>query len=256
MNLKTAISGGSFLPLSGKPAKSLVVILHGYGGNGQSLFHTLAPVRSAYPDLAFAVPNGPFLLNEDSFAWIRLSVPILPKQLWDGAVLVTPLLDDYINKELKLLGLNNNQLILIGFSQGAIMALHIGLRRETAPSAVIALSGYSVGQHYLNEIISIPPVYLISGVQDTIVTPSFVAETGKALADHGINVHTTMIVGLGHSINQAVIDTLNETLENVFQNRGCCLMSNRDIKFFSAIISLLPWFVSHETKLLQSKLPN
>lgn len=218
MKTTAEISGHTILPLSGKPAKGLIVLLHGYGGTGSGLYRSLASLRAHYPEMAFAVPDGPFLLYENSFAWIRLTFPIDPQALWEGVTLVAPQLNEYIDHELGLLELNNDHLILMGFSQGAIMALHIGLRRENAPWAVIAMAGFLVGEQHLEEIISKPPVYLISGDSDEVVTPAVVAASGRALMDHGIKVHQTLVNGLGHKINQQVLEDISEILDGFYDH--------------------------------------
>lgn len=216
MKLTPEISGHTFLPSSGNQPGGLVVLLHGYGGTGMGLYQSLSRLRTEYPELAFAVPNGPFTLFDNAFAWIRLAFPIVEEELWNGAVAAAPLLNEYIDHELALLGLNDQQLMLIGFSQGSIMALHIGLRRKTAPLAIVALSGFLVGPQHLNEISAKPPVYLIGGDADEVVTPAVIYASRKALLDYGVEVKTTLIDGLGHKINQAMFNKVAEAMANFY----------------------------------------
>ncbi len=212
----TILSGKTFLPLSGNEARGLVVLLHGYAGNATGLFRALAPLREQFTDLAFAVPNGPFRLADNSFAWIKLTFPINAEQVWNGAVLAAPILNNYTDQELRALNLTGDQLILMGFSQGAIISMHIGLRRKTAPLSVIALAGFLAGEQHLDEITSRPPVYLISGGADMVVTPEMIASTAKALAGHGVEVHTSLVEGLGHTISQKVLEQAGEALSAVW----------------------------------------
>jgi phospholipase/carboxylesterase len=215
MNTTTTISGKTFLPLSGNDARVLIVLLHGYGGNAAGLFRALAPLRTEFPDFAFAIPNGPFPINESTYAWIKLQFPIIMEQVWEGAVLAAPALNNYIDPELSILTLTPDQLILTGFSQGAIMALHIGLLRKIAPLGIIALAGFLAGEKHLCEAISKPPVYIISGYDDAVASPAITTATSLALHDHGIDVHQTLVKGLGRAINDKVITEINKALNSL-----------------------------------------
>src|ERR1700744_5296779 len=192
------ITGHTLPPLSGNAPKALLVLLHGYGGNGHYLFQALSSLRDQFPDVAIAIPDGPVQLEKDVYAWIKLSFPIQGEQLWKGAEGARPDLINYITAELDILGLKENQLILLGFSQGAIMALHTGLRLKTDPLGIIALSGFLAGEDNIGSIRSRPPVYLINGDMDTIVLPGKVDTTELALSKAGIEVHHTLIKGTGH----------------------------------------------------------
>jgi phospholipase/carboxylesterase len=218
-NTKTII-GYTKMPLSGKKPRGLLVLLHGYGGNGHHLFRALSSLREQFPDFAIALPDGPIELNINVHAWIKLSFPIVEEQLWNGAVETAPLLEGYITKELQNLGLKENQLILLGFSQGSIMSLHVGLRLKSAPMAIIALSGFLVGAEKLGSITSRPPVYLINGDIDTVVMPSEVIKTKQALENSGIEVHHKIIKRVGHVIDQTVLETIVTIINQLTEGKS------------------------------------
>nr|WP_311925222.1 hypothetical protein [Microvirga sp. 3-52] len=67
-----------------------------------------------------------------------------PREFWSGVTYAAPKLDAFLDRELAQYSLPASQLGLVGFSQGAMMALHIGLRREPALAAIIGYSGLLV----------------------------------------------------------------------------------------------------------------
>jgi|694.fasta_scaffold72452_2 phospholipase/carboxylesterase len=196
----------------GRPAQGLVVLLHGYGSNGSDLWNAFAFLRQKFPELAFAAPDGPFQLQPGAFAWVKLSLPLNRQQLENGVIAGTPALQEYIDAELQQLGLAQDQLILIGFSQGAIMSLHIGVRRAAPPKAIIALAGFLVAKDKLFEAQSAPPVYLIIGEADEIVKAEQVKETEDALSRSGVPINTTLIPGLGHWVDERVFRKISDIL--------------------------------------------
>lgn len=220
MDIINKITGDILLPSSGNPPKALLVLLHGYGGNGHRLFLPLSQLRTEFPDLAIAIPDGPVLLDKGAHAWIRLSFPIDEEELWKGAGKAGLELRNYIITTLDAVGLKEDQLILLGFSQGAIMAMHLGLRMNNTAMAVIALSGFLVGEEHLGSLTSRPPVYLINGDMDKIVLPGKVNTTKEALNKAGINVYHTLINGLGHSIDKAVVKKIGSIIDRVIRTKA------------------------------------
>jgi phospholipase/carboxylesterase len=210
------ITGQIILPASGKQPKALVVLLHGYGGNGINMFYMLSDIQKMCPDVAIAIPDGPFILGMEAFAWVKLTFPIRLEQVWEGADSIAKDMDEFYSHELGKLGLHEKDLMLIGFSQGGIMALHTGLRRKEAPVGIISISGFLVGERHLGEITSRPPVYLIGGERDMVVTPDEIARSESELIVAGVSVEKKIIPGLAHGISKEVIDQVLEILKASF----------------------------------------
>lgn len=210
------ISGKTYLPADGAPATGLLVLLHGYGGNGKGFYSSIQKITQQFPNLAIAVPDGPFKISNNGFAWIELSFPIEEEQLWNGAQKMTSGLNAYIKSELNTLGLDRSKLILAGFSQGTIMALHAGLRSEISPIAIIGMSGFLVGTGHILEKRNDTSVYLIGGDSDAIVPPSKIAETEVFLKSNGVNVQKDILNGLSHSIDSKVIDLIVKIVRQFF----------------------------------------
>src|SRR3954451_14673767 len=132
-------------PRSGGRAKQLVVFLHGYGADGTDLIEIGREWQRWLPDASFVAPNAPELLQGQPMGrqWFSLTFRD-PHERWRGVNHAGPGLDTFINNELGRLGLPASRLALVGFSQGTMMALHIGLRRAQAPAAILGYSGLLV----------------------------------------------------------------------------------------------------------------
>lgn len=210
----------SFKPLSGGKPRKLVIMLHGYGSDGNDLIG-LAPVLAPIlPDAEFLSPNAPQRceMGPYGYQWFGLSA-FTPAALLAGAREAYPALDALIDGALAARGLADSDLALLGFSQGTMMALHTGLRREKPIAGIIGFSGALVGAHLLSqEARSRPPVLLVHGDADPVVPFAALAEAEAALAAAGIPVKTQPCPGIGHGIDEtglrAAAAFLAENLRN------------------------------------------
>jgi len=198
------LSGPSQRPASGK-ARQLVVLLHGYGSNGDDLI-SLAPFfAQALPEAEFLSPNAPFPceMSPFGFQWFGLE-DRTPEMLLGGAQLAGQILDRFLDAELAKRGLTDRDLALIGFSQGTMMSLHVGLRRPQTIGGILGFSGSLIGTPTLAaEIKSRPAVFLVHGTADQVVPHGALAEAERALKGLGVPVETESRPGLAHSIDQA-----------------------------------------------------
>ena len=142
---------------SGRP-QQLVVFLHGYGADGNDLIALGQQWRALLPDATFVSPNAPERCAASPMGrqWFALSNrppddPRGAEDRWQGVVAARPAIDAYLDEELARLGLDDSRLALVGFSQGAMMAMHVGLRRPRAPAGIIGYSGLLVGAEHLGE---------------------------------------------------------------------------------------------------------
>lgn len=179
----------------------LVVFLHGYGSAGAALMSFADYWQSSMPNVAFVAPDGPQATKDGGFQWIGKR-PGNDPRLYDDAVEVSPVLHSFIDAELARENLDASRLALVGFSQGTVMALHLGLRRETAPAAVLGYAGGLVGADKLqDEITSKPPVMLVHGEQDALAPVYGMMASVKALSAAGIVCQGVPIPNLGHEVN-------------------------------------------------------
>jgi phospholipase/carboxylesterase len=198
------LSGPSHPTASGGKAKQLVVLLHGYGSNGDDLI-SLAPFfAQALPEAEFLSPNAPFPCEMSAFGfqWFGFE-DRTPEMLLGGAQLAGQILDRFLDAELAKRGLQERDLALVGFSQGTMMSLHVGLRRPQAMGGILGFSGSLIGAEVLDsEIRSRPPVFLVHGTADQVVPYDVLAAAEQVLKAVGVPVETESRPGLVHSIDQ------------------------------------------------------
>lgn len=197
------LTGPEALPLSGGPARQLVVLLHGVGADGSDLAELIPYVAPALPDAAFVSPDAPFPCDMAPFGrqWFSLADRSVPA-LAAGVRAVAPVLDAFLDQQLARFGLTDAQLALVGFSQGTMTALHVAPRRAAAVAAVVGFSGAVVESEALaGELRSRPRVLLIHGDADEVVNPACLPHAEQSLSVVGVPVLTESRPGLGHSID-------------------------------------------------------
>jgi phospholipase/carboxylesterase len=201
--LSKIVNGSSLQPLSGGIPKQIVLLLHGYGSNGADLIALAPHWQHELPDALFLAPNAPQRLPylSSGYQWWPLSA-FTPQALASGAASAAPAIEAFIARKLDQYGLTEASLAIVGFSQGTMMALHVGLRRPRQVAAVVGYSGMLTGGHELSHVpITKPPVLLVHGSADPIV-PVAALHAAKAELDHlGIDVTTHISSGVGHSVD-------------------------------------------------------
>lgn len=196
------LDGPRLAPAGGGRADSLAVLLHGYGSNGADLL-SLAPYWSKLlPRTQFIAPNAPqpVPMAPGGFQWFALASTD-PRLLDSGARAAAGLLDRFLDRELERYGLDDTRLALIGFSQGSMMALEVGLRRKAAPAGIIGFSGALVGRARLKqERTCAPEVLLIHGDRDDRIPLPAMFDAADALAEAGAGAQWHISYGIPHSI--------------------------------------------------------
>ena len=201
------LDGPRLNSLSGE-TRQLVIILHGYGADGADLISLGQQWQRLLPDAEFVAPNAPqFCQNPPmGYQWFPLNVTMqgvvsTPRERWQGAVDTAPVIDGFIDEELARTGLDPSKLALVGFSQGAMMALHVGLRRKASPAAIVSFSGMLLGPEHLPATRAKPPVFLAHGSVDEIVPFAAMEMTRQALGTANIEVTPYVEQGVGHGID-------------------------------------------------------
>jgi len=196
------LTGPRLAPASGGPAKALIILIHGYGADGADLMGLAPHWQRLLPDAAFAAPNAPERceMQPMGYQWFGIS-RLDPTATAAGVTRAAPLLDAFIDAELARLGLDGTRLVLVGFSQGTMMALHVGLRRQSGPAAIVGFSGLLAAPERLSEITAKPPVLLIHGDADEVIPVSASQAAAQALGGAGIAAQWHISSGLGHGID-------------------------------------------------------
>jgi phospholipase/carboxylesterase len=200
--LSKIVNGSSLQPLSGSAPKQIVLLLHGYGSNGADLISLAPHWRQVLPDALFLAPNAPQRCGMGAgFQWWGLSA-FTPQALAAGAASAAPAIEAFIDRKLDQYGLSEADLAMVGFSQGTMMALHVGLRRPRPVAAIVGYSGMLTGAAELaHQQITKPPVLLIHGSSDPIVPVAALHAAKRDLEHLGVEVTTHVSHGLGHSVD-------------------------------------------------------
>jgi phospholipase/carboxylesterase len=202
------LDGPRLEPQSGH-ARQLVVFLHGYGADGNDLIDIGRAWAALLPDAAFVSPHAPHPCGQSPMGreWFPLTFRD-PNERWNGVQAAAPALSAFLDAELKRRNLPPQALALVGFSQGTMMALHIGLRRTAAPAAIVGYSGMLVTPEtgepdgFSAQITSRTPVLLIHGDQDQVIPVQALMHAAQGLAALEVPVEWHVSPGIGHGIDQ------------------------------------------------------
>ena len=200
----TKLEGPSFGPQAGGKPSHLVILLHGYGADGNDLIG-LAPVLAPLmPDVAFHAPNAPYPCegNPMGFQWFGIS-RLDPHVAAEGVRAAAPFVDAFLDDTMAKYGLDETKTVLVGFSQGTMMALHVGLRRAKQLASIVGFSGMLAGPDTLGaEIKTRPPVLLLHGDSDEMLPHMLTERATELLRQHGVEVRMHIAQGVGHGIDQ------------------------------------------------------
>src|ERR1700719_4038221 len=189
-------------------AQALVVFLHGYGADGNDLIDIGRAWQGLLPQAAFVSPHAPEPCGQAPVGrqWFPLTFRD-PNERWVGANTAAPVLEHFLDGELKRRNLPPSALALVGFSQGTMMALHVGLRRTTAPTAIVGYSGLLVlppdvdAEAFAAEIKSRPPLLLVHGDRDDLIPPQALFQATQGLGALEVPAEWHLSPGIGHGID-------------------------------------------------------
>lgn len=199
------LDGPRLRPKAGGEADSLVVLLHGYGADGRDLIDIGNAWADLLPHTAFVSPHAPDPCGQAPVGrqWFPLTFRD-PHELTRGAAAAAPTLLAFLEAELAKLALPPERLALMGFSQGAMMALKVGLGPELRPAGIIACSGMWVDAATPREapFTNAPPVLLMHGEDDEVIPAQALFGSAQALSAAGVPVEWHLSPGLGHGIDE------------------------------------------------------
>ena len=202
--MSTGLTGPNFGPIAGGAPSQLIILLHGLGADGHDLIGLAQHWAELLPHAQFVAPDAPFPCDVAPMGRQWFSVEDRsPDRLLAGVEAAAPILDEFIDSELARTNLGPFKTALVGFSQGAMMALHVALRRAEPIAAIVGFSGRLMAAgHLADEIGARPPTLLIHGDADPVVPFESLAEAKEALESVGVNVEINSRPALGHSIDE------------------------------------------------------
>lgn len=210
-----SLSGPRLQPLRGQ-ATHLVVLVHGYGADGNDLIALAGHWQSLLPTAAFVAPNAPDRVPgaPSGFQWFGLT-RMDPHELANGVAAAGPNLDAFLNQELDRLGLAHDRLALVGFSQGTMLSLHVGLNRPTKPAAIVGFSGLLAAPSPAGA--AAPPILLVHGNADNVIPVQAMFAAAVELGAAGAAVQWHMADGVGHGIDPGGLEMAGRFLDMGFR---------------------------------------
>jgi phospholipase/carboxylesterase len=196
------IDGPRISPAGGGAPRSLVVFLHGYGADGNDLIGLGREWASALPHTAFVSPHAPQPCAGAPMGrqWFSLTMRD-PQEFARGVANARPSLDTFLDAELQRHGLDESALALVGFSQGTMMALHVGPQRRGRLAGILGYSGLLADPAALKRgPVQKPPILLIHGDSDDLIPVAALFAAATGLADAEIPVEWHVSQGVPHGI--------------------------------------------------------
>jgi len=193
----------SFSPLSENEPKQMIILCHGYGGDGQDISVLANSWRRFLPEAVFLCPNAPEVckVNPLGYQWFDMAVEndetILKKSL-----LAEKKLNTFLDQVLDNFQLETKNLALIGFSQGSMMIIQTALKKKEQINCLVCYSGKIINkQHLSDNIVSRPKIFLMHGDNDVIVSPSHLLESKEFLVQRSLKIRTKLFKNCEHKIS-------------------------------------------------------
>jgi phospholipase/carboxylesterase len=216
------LEGPSRPPAAGGKPKRLVVLLHGLGADGNDLIGLAPHWAPLVPEAEFVSPNAPFPCDAAPYGYQWFSAQDRsPEAVLAGVRAAAPLLDAFLDEALAGRGLGDGDMALVGFSQGTMMALFVGLRRAPAAAGILGYSGRLLAPDLLaQELRSRPPVLLVHGTEDPLVPYQSLAAAKASLDALRVPTETLTCPGIGHSIDEAGLRRGGQFLQRLLAGRA------------------------------------
>lgn len=216
------LSGPSRPPLAGGRPRKLVILLHGLGADGNDLIGLQQYWGRLLPEAEFISPNAPFPCDMAPYGYQWFSAQDrTPAAVLAGVRAAAPLLDGFIDEALQKRDLSDGDVALVGFSQGTMMSLFVGLRRVRPVAGILGYSGRLIAPELLaSELRSRPPVLLVHGTEDPLVPFESMTSAEAALRQAGVPVETLACPGIEHAIDPAGLERGGRFLREVLSAAG------------------------------------
>jgi phospholipase/carboxylesterase len=220
-NLHTLI-GPETAPSNDAPTEWLIVMLHGVGQDGSDLLRFASVFQTLLPGAYVTAPHAPhrFDLGRTGRQWFSLQ-GLGPNTRLEGVQRIAPVVERFIDARIAKTGVAHERIVMCGFSQGAMIALYVGLRRKPPPLAILAHSGMVVEEAVtVSQTSGLPSVLLTHGGADDVISPSQLPRAEALLRAASVPVEAHRLPGLGHVINEDVLTLSREFLERTLRARG------------------------------------
>jgi len=192
----------SIPPLSKNKPQQVIILCHGYGGDGKDISTLAINWQRFLPDAIFLCPDAPEVctVNPRGYQWFDLTTEE-EKIILEKSLVAEEKLNIFLDQVFDNFQLTPSNLALVGFSQGCMMAIQVGLKKKKQINCLVGYSGKVINQKHLsNNINSKPKIFLMHGANDTIVSPIHLLEAKEYLGSHGLKIKTKMFKDCEHRI--------------------------------------------------------
>ena len=201
------------------PIKNVIILLHGYGGDGKDISMVTLNWKRFLPNTIFLCPNGhePCPVNPKGFQWFDLTKDD-PQYILEQSKKAEQKLHQFINEVKIKYNFKNSQICLSGFSQGCMMSINLGLTSNENYNCIVGFSGKIINQEDLaKRKISSTKMLLLHGDLDIVVQPTFLLEAKDFLIRNNIEVETSMIKNCEHHISVEASSMALNYIKNNFK---------------------------------------
>ena len=192
----------SVSPLSKNKPRQAIVLCHGYGGDGKDISVLAINWQRFLPDAIFLCPNAPETCadNPQGYQWFDLT-SAKEEVILEKSLLAEEKLNTFLDQVFNNLQLEPSNLALVGFSQGCMIAIQVGLKKKEKINCLIGYSGKVINQKHLSDNIkSKPKILLMHGANDTIVPPTHLLEAKEYLNKCGLKIKIKLLKNCDHKI--------------------------------------------------------
>ena len=193
----------SFSPLSKNDPKQIVILCHGYGGDGKDISVLANNWRRFLPEALFLCPNAPEVcaVNAQGYQWFDLNTED-DKIILEKSLVAEKKFSNFLDQVLDNFQLDVRNLALVGFSQGCMIIIQTALKKKEQINCLVGYSGKIINkQHLSDKIISKPKIFLMHGDRDTLVSPSYLLEAKEFLVQHDLKIRTKLFKNCDHKIS-------------------------------------------------------
>ena len=189
-------------PENDKKIENAIILLHGYGGDGQDISMLSLNWKRHLPNTIFICPNGheTCQINPSGYQWFDLTKDDTDYIL-EQSIKAENKLIQFIDEVKNKFNLKNQDICLSGFSQGCMMSINLGLISDQEFNCIVGFSGKIINEDDLKSRKKVSTnTLLIHGDSDQVVQPNFMLQAKDFFIRNNIDIETHLIKNCDHNI--------------------------------------------------------
>lgn len=197
-------------------ATVLIIIFHGYGDKNTSFIDIAHEFSKILPSAEIRIPNGFDKLDNIfcGYQWFDI-LNDSPSSWKNDMVKSSKRVDQYIQWIFSQHKEKFKKIILVGFSQGAMLALHVGLKNNF--DGIIAFSGALLDTEVASTGLK-TKILLSHGTKDSVVPVSCAYSAIDTIKKNNIYIETSIVENVQHSISQTAFQDACKFLKSHFSD--------------------------------------